>query len=77
VKTHQEARDLILLFQGIRAVSDVKFHYLYERSVSITNENDISPTKPRSTQRQRHRANAPVERIEDHYRDNFFLPLIP
>jgi hypothetical protein len=34
VKTHQEARDLILFFQGIRAVFDVKFHYLYERNVS-------------------------------------------
>jgi hypothetical protein len=39
-------------------------------------ENDISPTKPRSTQRQRHTSNAPIERFEDHYRVNFFLPFI-
>jgi hypothetical protein len=51
---------------------DVKFHDLYERSASVANENDISPTKPRSTQRQRHTSNAPVERFEDHYRVNFF-----
>ena len=55
---------------------DVKFHDLYERSASVANEHDISPTKPRSTQRQRHTSNAPIERFEDHYRVNFFLPFI-
>ncbi|XP_048727017.1 zinc finger MYM-type protein 1-like [Ostrea edulis] len=76
VKAHQEARDLLLIFQGIRSDSDRKFHDLYERSESIGDENNVVPTKPRIAQRQRHRANAPVESIEDHYRVNYFLPFI-
>lgn len=48
LKARQEARDLLVIFQG----------------------------KPRSTQRQRHRANAPVESIEEHFRVNYFLPFI-
>ena len=58
VKAHQEARDLVLLFQGIRADFDATFHDLYERSVSIANENDVLPTKTQSKR--------PVESIEDH-----------
>ena len=45
-------------------------------SVSIANENDVLPIKPKSTKRQRHRANGPVESIEDHYRVNYFLLFI-
>jgi hypothetical protein len=71
VKAHQEARNLVLLFQGIREDSDAKFHDLYERSVSIANENDVLPTKPRSTPRQRHRANALVESIPLHWRSPY------
>jgi len=44
--------------------------------VSVANENDVLPTKSRSTQMQRQRASAPVEHIEDHYRVNYFLPFI-
>lgn len=76
VKAHQEARDLLEIFQGIRSDSNAKFHDIYERSASIANENDVVPSKPRSTQRQRHRANAPVESIEEHFRVNYFLPFI-
>ncbi|VDI48642.1 Hypothetical predicted protein [Mytilus galloprovincialis] len=76
VKAHQEARDLLVIFQGIRSDSDARFHDIYERSASIATENDVVPTKPRSTQRQRHRANAPVESIEEHFRVNYFLPFI-
>jgi transposase len=54
VKAHQVARDLIWLFQRIRAVSDVKFHDLlgvvgemsFSFACSIANENDILPTTP-------------------------------
>jgi hypothetical protein len=75
VKTYQEARDLVWLFQGIRADSDAKLHDLYKRSISIM-KNHILSTKPRRTQRKRHRANAPVESIEDRYRVNYLIPFI-
>lgn len=76
VRAHLESRDLVSVFQGIRTDSSAKFHDLYERSESIGRENEVVPMKPRSAQRQRHRANAPAENIEDYYRVNFFLPFI-
>ena len=74
--THQEAQNLVSVFQGIRTDSSAKFHDLYERSQSIGRENEVVPMKPRSAQRQRYRANVPAEDIEDYYRVNFFLPFI-
>lgn len=76
VRAHLESRDLVSVFQGIRTDSSANFHDLYERSESIGRENEVVPMKPRSAQRQRHRANAPAENIEDYYRVNFFLPFI-
>ena len=44
-----------------------------ERVSSVANENDVLPTKPIIIQSQRHRPNAPVESIENHYRVNYCL----
>ena len=42
-------------------------------SLSIANENDVCRQSQEVQKRQRHRAKAPVENIEDHYRVNHFL----
>jgi hypothetical protein len=41
VKAHQEALEIVLLFQDTRTYSDAKFRDLYERSVSIANAIDL------------------------------------
>jgi hypothetical protein len=58
----------------ISADYDAKFHDLYEHFCRKWKWRFID--KARSTRRQRHRANAPVESIEDYYCVCYFLPFI-
>ena len=59
VRAHQEVRDLVIVFQGIRTDSSATFHDLYERSESIGRENEVVPMKPRSAQKRETQSHCP------------------
>ncbi|KAK2548314.1 52 kDa repressor of the inhibitor of the protein kinase [Acropora cervicornis] len=63
VKAHTEARNL-------------KFRKLYARAVKVAQTIEVLPSKPRTTVRQMHRANAPAESIPDFYRSELELRLV-
>ena len=57
--------------------SDERFHLLYSRATAIASKVGVSPTKPRTVNRQVNRANANVGGdIEVHYKVNFYYPFI-
>ena len=66
VKAHTEARNLVSLLAGLR--TEEKFGKLYARAVKVAQTIEVLPSKPRTTVRQMHRANAPAESIPDFYR---------
>ena len=66
IKTHDEARHLVSVLNGVR--SEEKFKMLFDRAATIAKTIDVLPSKPRTTGRQAHRANARAESIEEFYR---------
>ena len=66
VKAHTEARNLVSLLAGLR--TEEKFGKLNARAVKVAQTIEVLPSKPRTTVRQMHRANAPAESIPDFYR---------
>ena len=76
VEAHVQARSLAASFLEIREHAEEAFDGLFKRASTIANKNDITINKPRTSGRQRHRANAAAETVEQHYRINIFIPLI-
>ena len=75
VLAHEDARNLVAAIQSQR--SDERFHLLYSRATAIASKVGVSPTKPRTVNRQVNRANANVGGdIEVHYKVNFYYPFI-
>jgi len=75
ILAHEDARNLVAATQSQR--SDEKFHLLYSRATAIASKVGVSPTKPRTVNRQVNRANANVGGdIEVHYKVNFYYPFI-
>ena len=75
VLAHEDARNLVAAIQSQR--SDERFHLLYSRATAIASKVSVSPTKPRTVNRQVNRANANVGGdIEVHYKVNFYYPFI-
>ena len=75
VLAHEDARNLVATIQSQR--SDERFHLLYSRATAIASKVGVSPTKPRTVNRQVNRANANVGGdIEVHYKVNFHYPFI-
>ena len=66
IKAHDEARHLVSVLNGVR--SEEKFKMLFDRAATIAKTIDVLPSKPRTTGRQAHRANARAESIEEFYR---------
>ena len=55
--------------------SDERFHLLYSRATAIASNVSVSPTKPRTVNRQVNRAIANVGGdIDVHYKVNFYHP---
>ncbi|VDI03801.1 Hypothetical predicted protein [Mytilus galloprovincialis] len=73
---HVQACSLAASFLEIREHAEEAFDGLFKRASTIANKNDITINKPRTSGRQRHRANAAAETVEQHYRINIFIPLI-
>ncbi|CAG2185178.1 unnamed protein product [Mytilus edulis] len=76
VEAHVQARSLAASFLEIREHAEEAFDGLFKRASTIANKNDITINKPRTSGRQRHRANAAAETVEQHYRINICIPLI-
>ena len=75
VLAHEDVRNLVAAIQSQR--SDERFHLLYSRETAIASKVGVSPTKPRTVNRQVNRANANVGGdIEVHYKVNFYYPFI-
>ena len=66
IKAHDEARHLVSVLNDVR--SEEKFKMLFDRAATIARTIDVLPSKPRTTGRQAHRANARAESIEEFYR---------
>ncbi|XP_056017385.1 52 kDa repressor of the inhibitor of the protein kinase-like [Ostrea edulis] len=75
VEAHTQARLLVTTMTVIRTNYDKQFHDLFQRASAIATENEIT-VKPRTAGRQRHRANAAAETVEEHFRINLFIPFI-
>ena len=74
-KECEDAWNLVAAIQSQR--SDERFHLLYSRATAIASKVGVSPTKPRTVNRQVNRANANVGgHIEVHYKVNFYYPFI-
>ena len=58
-KAHDEARHLVSVLNGVR--SEEKFKMLFDRAATIAKTINVLPSKPRTTGRQAHRANARAE----------------
>ena len=58
ILAHEDARNLLAATQSQR--SDERFHLLYSRETAIASKVGVSPTKPRTVNRQVNRANANV-----------------
>ncbi|CAC5376014.1 unnamed protein product [Mytilus coruscus] len=76
VEAHVQARSVAASFLEIRENAEEAFDGLFKRASTIANKNDITINKPRTSGRQRHRANAAAETVEQHYRINIFISLI-
>lgn len=76
VEAHVQARNLSAVFLEIRENADNAFSSLFARASKIADDNEITISKPRTSGRQRHRANAEAVTVEQHFRINVFLPLI-
>ncbi|XP_044167683.1 uncharacterized protein LOC122951709 [Acropora millepora] len=74
VKAHTAARNLVSLLAGLR--TEEKFGKLYARAMKVAQTIEVLPSKPRTTVRQMHRANAPAESIPDFYRLNYYYPFL-
>jgi hypothetical protein len=75
-KAHVQARTLATSFLEIREHSEEAFDGLFNRACTIANKNKITINKPRTSGRQRRRANAAAETVEQHFRINIFIPLV-
>ena len=73
-RAHTEARNLVSLLAGLRTKE--KFGKMYARAVKIAQTIEVLPSKPRTTVRQMHRANAPAESIPDFYRYEFSFMIV-
>lgn len=76
LKAHTDAQNIIQVLKQIRC--EEKFEELYNRAIRIAATIEVTPTKPRTVGRQRHRANAAIEKtgLQEHYRLNYFNPFI-
>ena len=55
---------------------DIKFAGIYHHAVTLADKVGTEPSKPRIARRQQHRANAPSDSIEGHYKMNVAIPFI-
>ncbi len=74
VQAFTEAKNLTEVMTKHRDGSH--FTLLMKRAATIADDIGITPTKPRVSGRQRHRANADVSTTEDHYRVNLYYPFL-
>ena len=77
VEVHKNAQEFIETLQAIRA-DEQKITVLYRRSVDFANKIGVEPQKPRSANRQRHRANAGAaeQSVEQYFKLNVFHPFL-
>ncbi|XP_013421627.1 52 kDa repressor of the inhibitor of the protein kinase-like [Lingula anatina] len=52
------------------------FQLIYDQAVRMAEKVGVQPSKPRISQRQKHRGNAPAETVFDHYKVNVAIPFL-
>ena len=63
-------------YAEVRETVADNFAAVYMDAVEMAEKVGVAPSKPRVARKQNHRANAPSESIEDHYRVNCAVPFI-
>lgn len=74
VEAHRDARNLLIIYKQKR--TDASFHSLFLRAESIAKSIGIGPSKPRISNKQKHRSNAPSDTVEEYYCRNLFFPFL-
>lgn len=64
------------VLKALRSNADQEFAILFEEVKSLCQKFDIQLSLPRINQRQKHRANHPVNGPEDYYRVSIYLPFL-
>ena len=64
MEAHVQARTLVTSFLEIRENTEETFDGLFNRACTIANKNKITINKPRTSGRQRGRANAAAKTVE-------------
>ena len=52
------------------------FEQMYQQALRMAEKVNVEPAKPRTTGRQRHRANAPAESVKEYYMNNIAIPFL-
>ena len=69
------ADDVVNMLRHIRGDENI-WRELYEEIKRLANSQNIEPTKPRTTGRQRHRDNVPGDTPELYWKRSVFFPLL-
>ena len=74
VEAHKDARNLLYVYK--QKINSEGFHSLYLRAESIAKAIGVEPSKPRISNKQMHRSNAPSNTVEEYYCRNLFFPFL-
>ena len=75
VEAYKDAQNLVKVLEEVRNDKE-RYGRLFTRALQIAATVDVEPSKPRTAERQRGRANAPANSTQEYYRLNFFLPFV-
>ena len=76
VEAYRKIDEVKQFYSEVRKNIDVEFHKVYAQSERMGAAVDVEPCKPRSCSRQRHRANAEAESIEQWFLRNAAIPFV-
>ena len=76
VEAYRKIDEVKQFYNEIRKNIDVEFHKVYAQPERMGAAVDVEPCKPRSCSRQRHRANAEAESIEQWFLRNVVIPFV-
>lgn len=76
VEAYRKIDEVKQFYKEIRKNIDVEFHKVYAQSERMGASVNVEPCKPRSCSRQRHRANADAETVEEWFLRNGAIPFV-
>ena len=76
VEAYRKIDEVKQFYSEVRKNINVEFHKVYAQSERMGAAVDVEPCKPRSCSRQRHRANAEAESIEQWFLRNAAIPFV-